>query len=856
MRSFAKGVIAASSLLTASAATTLCAVEGTQTDTQHFKPYPRDPSAEAMTVDVAATTSPEGLRTYAFSSTMEQRENGPKQRTVVEKSGTPILRTGDLLFDGLFALTIDDLRLNAVSEIRDGAYNAGKPIAREVFQTGEKWPYVWTRDTSYAANLSLAIFDPERTKESILFKTSAFRKEVTPPSVVPEGALQIVQDTGSGGSWPISTDRVTWALAAASVLNNLDGTERQEFAHYAYDVLRGTVEADRAAAYDPITGLYNGEQSFLDWRTQTYAQWIVDNLSWLASSKALSTNVCHYVALDLASRLAREHGDSSAAKRYAAWAADLKKAINDQLWLPSEGLYASMTAPAPYSTPIHKYDMLGTALAVLTGVAPEDRAAEVMARYPHAMFGVPVYYPHQPDLPVYHNRGIWPFVTGYALRAAAQVRNVPVVDNAIDSLYRGAALSISNMENLEWLTGRPQFDDGPVVNSRRQTWSVAAYLNMVVENCFGYHVTPDGILISPFLTASARRHMGDTDTAKLSGLRYHGFPVAITLQLPPQSQDMGYYGLQQVTLNGKEVKGVIRQDALKAEGNEIVVTFGDLLDGDQRITMVGDDIDPLSHDAPAVYSPREPELLLSRNGDLVTLNLTDNANPVDSVRYVLYRNGQEVATLSKPGAWQDPQPVGSDARYYSAIAVYLDSGHYSQPSRPVRLDGRAAVWIPVTDPRVQSNVPVSKDAAGYDMPVIESWGAPQDTLVLKGLDVPAAGRYALYIVYNNHSYEINSGVTNAVKSARITQQGGKGELQGVIQMPNINDVDGKHPIRESTPWVIDLGKGVYDLSLGDFFNMSYLQSNALYTGNGGLAGPMNFSNIAGFKLVPLETRTK
>ena len=54
-------------------------------------------------------------------------------------------------------------------------------------------------------------------------------------------------------------------------------------------------------------------------------------------------------------------------------------------------------------------------------------------------------------MPVYHNRAIWPFVSAYGLKAAAMVQNVAVVDHHIDSLMRGAALNLSNMENLEWL---------------------------------------------------------------------------------------------------------------------------------------------------------------------------------------------------------------------------------------------------------------------------------------------------------------------------------------------------------------------------------------------------------------------
>ena len=257
----------------------------------------------------------------------------------------------------------------------------------------------------------------------------------------------------------------------------------------------------------------------MDWRTQTYAPWITNNLSRMAESKALSTNVVHYEALRLTAKLAEQKGDSALAAKYSAWADALKLAINDTFWLEDAGLYATMTTAAEDPAPVHKYDMLGTALVVLSGIAPTERAAQAMIHYPHGRLGVPVYYPQQPDVAPYHNRALWPFVTAYAARAAAQVENTAVVDNAINSLVRGAALNLSNMENLEWLSGKPDYSGGPIINSRRQLWSVAGYLDMVMGTLFGYHVVEDGIQIKPFLTSEARKLFGDIHTVTLDNVR-------------------------------------------------------------------------------------------------------------------------------------------------------------------------------------------------------------------------------------------------------------------------------------------------------------------------------------------------
>ena len=86
------------------------------------------------------------------------------------------------------------------------------------FETGAKWHYVWTRDLSYSLDLGLGYLDPERASNSLLFKTSKVRPELVARQVSPiEVALQ---DTGSGGSWPVSSDRVVWILAASGLTLN------------------------------------------------------------------------------------------------------------------------------------------------------------------------------------------------------------------------------------------------------------------------------------------------------------------------------------------------------------------------------------------------------------------------------------------------------------------------------------------------------------------------------------------------------------------------------------------------------------------------------------------------------------
>lgn len=819
-----------------------------------YAPYPLDKSGKTETVQVSVTDRTAELRTFALTSTQFQRDEKPKWRRVTEVDTLPRVNTGNVLFDALFAMAVDDMQQDSVDEIRDGNYNVGAAIPCACFETGEKWNYVWTRDLSYAAHLALGYLDTPRVVNSLLFKTSGFRAGVSAPLAVPADTTQIIQDTGSGGSWPVSTDRVSWSAAAETVLDSLHGDARADFAKKAYAALRGTVEADRVAAYDPQVGLYGGEQSYLDWRTQTYAPWITNNLAHMAASKALSTNVMHYQALRLTARLAREYRALALAEKYEGWAENLKHQINQTLWLDEQGLYASMTTAAEDPAPLQQYDMLGSALAIVYGVASPQQAARIMANYPHAPYGVPVYYPQQPNVYVYHNRSVWPFVTGYALRAAKQIHHVQAANHAIQSLMRGAALNLSNMENFEWLTLKPWYDDGPAINSRRQLWSVGAYLGMTLETVFGYQVTADGVRIAPFLTSALRQQLGEQ--AILHNLTYQHKQISIRLHLPEQTEaDVnGYYPVASVSLNGAPVTGHISAAMLMDAVNTIEVRFGEAVKDSQTLTLVPE-VDPLSHTAPAVYAPTVPVLdSIKLVDDKFVVQFSDAANPaVAKVRYNIYHNGQQVVNNHEGLVWQDTRTARADVRHCFAVqAVFVESGNQSLHSEPHCYEAEAVQIIPVTDARVASNISVTPASATLAKPSLLEWGKPTDSLHIKPITIDQAGHYAWQFIYNNRQSTIDSGVTAALKVMKITDTKGKEVATGVVVMPNVEDRDGAYPLRASTAVVTHLEQGDYQLSLHDFFNMSYLASNQTYAGSGGKTGPVNTASITELKIARLD----
>jgi hypothetical protein len=385
-----------------------------------------------------------------------------------------VVHTASPLFDGLFAMAQDDLRQDSVAAIRDDAFDHGQSMPCECFETGEKWHYVWTRDLSYAVDLALWRLDPARARQSLRFKLS----EVREPSA-PQG-LYVMQDTGSGGSWPISTDRIVWFLGARHLLDDA------AFADQNWRALTDTLAQDRLYTFDADLGLYRGETSFLDWRQQSYPAWTAKDVRFIAESYALSTNVLQYQALTLAAEQAIQRHDAHATE-YQAQADALKRAINVHFWRDDRGMYMSYIGAN--AMPIEAYDLLGLSLAITSGVADSARAKQALANYPAWPAGSPVIWPERADQPIYHNRAIWPFVSAYALRAARTVNDAPRIAHEMDSLLRGAALSASHMENFELASQSIHVSEGklsgPVVDSPRQLWSVAGYLDMVIGGVFG-----------------------------------------------------------------------------------------------------------------------------------------------------------------------------------------------------------------------------------------------------------------------------------------------------------------------------------------------------------------------------------
>jgi len=790
-------------------------------------------------------------RTYTLSTTAPLRDNQPENpRVFSELEGQPVIRTNNAMFDALYALALQEVRDDSVDAISDGSFNGGQPLpcpSGGCFETGRLWKYVWTRDTSYSAALGLAAIDPLRTKNSLLFKLSPRRDGSRP---------EIVQDTGTGGSYPISSDRVVWAMGAWELLKYLEGDERQGFLDVAYEAIANTAERDRNVVWDPSDGLYRGEQSFLDWREQSYPSWTATDTVQIGMSKALGTNIAHYVLLDVASSLALEKGDGAASDQYAMWAADLRAAIAAELWLDERGLFSTFKTTTLDPSATNQFDLVGSAFSVLHDIGTASQSAQVVSSYPHLEQGAPVIFPQQKDTRIYHNRASWPFATAFWLRAAAKVENAAAIDHGVLSLVRGAAMNLSNMENFEIASGANWLDDGaysgPVVNSQRQLWSVAGYLSMVHDVVFGLQIAQDGLRFAPRLTNELRSTLfAGADSIALSRFPYKGKRISVVLHLPPAGDD-GVLELAGVRVDGEDVGLALIAAADLEDGSVVDVDLA-------PASAVGDGINLIGAAEVAeyrnIFGPKSPIVTATELvADRVQISWTANGEAPSDVVFNVYRDGQRIAEGLDGSSTSFSDPDSGDhtttTHCYSIEAVFTLSGNASQHAKPACYWGAASERVQVFGAQgfAASGGQLVNNHGRWHY---EEWGAESDTLTIANVTPTTSGTHFIQVLAGNGAGDFTTGITCSVKVVEVwagdTKVGG-----GQLYMPHLATWE---DWRDSNLVRVELEAGTpYTVVIredADSGNMSDFSHFALYGGTGGASGRFNNVNIAELKLLAL-----
>ena len=301
--------------------------------------------------------------------------------------------------------------------------------ADSTFRTGALWAGVWTRDISYSIILSLSDLLPDISRISLMRKVDRLGR--------------IVQDTGTGGSWPCSSDRVIWAVAAWKIYL---ATGDKDWLSQAYATIKRALEDDLAVTFDAETCLFRGESSFIDWRQQSYPRWMQP--ADIFKSECLGTNVVYYMVLQAMTKMAATQGFEDDREYYSSLAENLRDAINRELWMEDCGYYAQYLYGRDHLSISPRSETLGESLAILSGIASEKQAEKIVSQMPVSAFGPTIFWPQIGGEKAYHNNAIWPFVTSFYALASARAGNGQAVLHALASNVRAAALFATNHENM------------------------------------------------------------------------------------------------------------------------------------------------------------------------------------------------------------------------------------------------------------------------------------------------------------------------------------------------------------------------------------------------------------------------
>lgn len=373
--------------------------------------------------------------------------------------------------------------------------------ADSTFRTGALWAGVWTRDISYSIILSLSDLLPDISRISLLRKVDRLGR--------------IVQDTGTGGSWPCSSDRVIWAVAAWKIYL---ATGDKDWLSQAYTTIKRSLEDDLAVTFDAETGLFRGESSFIDWRQQSYPRWMQP--ADIFKSECLGTNVVYYMVLQAMTKMAATQGFDDERKYYSSLADNLRDAINRELWMEDCGYYAQYLYGRDHLSLSPRSETLGESLAILSGVASEKQAKKIVSQMPVSAFGPTIFWPQIGGEKAYHNNAIWPFVTSFYALASARAENEQAVLHALASNVRAAALFATNHENMVASDGSLK----TALNSPNMLWSLAGFLGTYRKLLLGIDIREDGISFSPFVP----RELGSC--RKLEGLKYKNMTIDLTVK--------------------------------------------------------------------------------------------------------------------------------------------------------------------------------------------------------------------------------------------------------------------------------------------------------------------------------------
>jgi hypothetical protein len=349
-------------------------------------------------------------------------------------------------------------------------HNAHGPFMGLPRTAGWGYPEPYTRDLMFSI-LGIAVTGNKKLLDSIRKVLEKLAENQTVRGHIPS-LVHDKEDRGSSDTTPLF-------LLGVGIFRKVTGEEK--FLNLA--VIKALIWMEYQS---PSDRYLVAQQPTSDWRDE---QWV--------TGYGLFVNTIVYSYLRLLGRHERAESVHREMSKFTITGGTIHHHVHEGLVVKHKPYYAFWSYKVHSS---ERFDLLGNSLAILSGIATQSRANEMVSwieeecsamqhRGDLAVSLPPNFFPYiNPEDPdwhpryaefnnpgEYHNGGIWPFICGFYVAALVAAKRYTLAKEKLVALTHCIKLSVSGNVEFgfnEWIKAQ----DGKPMGQDWQTWSAALYL--------------------------------------------------------------------------------------------------------------------------------------------------------------------------------------------------------------------------------------------------------------------------------------------------------------------------------------------------------------------------------------------
>lgn len=286
-------------------------------------------------------------------------------------------------------------------------------------------------------------------------------------------------------NFPIASTNAAWASAAWEVYCV---TGDKSWLRESYNVILATLRRELPVVTSSQPPLIYGTPEYFVPAANYYPGWMspIDCFQTISTSVNAFLYHTYIVLANMADELGLNQSDAHRKR-----ASELRKGINDLMWMPNLGFYGQYLYGEYYPILSHSTDQIANALCVMFDIATPEMASSVVARSPVLSQGVPLIYPALSAIETGNS-----LVQALRALSAAKVRNEKAIVAAVAAIWNIAV-------------------DHPIPAESQA---------LVFRGLFGMNFTPQGISLNPMLPSLF------PGKKSISNFRYRDSELTISVQ--------------------------------------------------------------------------------------------------------------------------------------------------------------------------------------------------------------------------------------------------------------------------------------------------------------------------------------